>query len=415
MTNRSILDNSLWIFLEKATKLIVYFGLGVLLARYLGARDFGLYSLVSSVLVIGMAVSSVGLNGVLVKEFVKYRFSRVFYSAVIVRFIGSAIVSLATFLLLYSWILKTIDWRLSALVSLAITFSLVRVVDLFFESQLKSSIIAKYRVLGYISGALLKVTFLFSGFGYQALIVAHIAELFFIFVIGFYYLNKFESIILTVRKNSLLYSRSLLRKGMPLFYSSIIVIIYMKVDVFFINYYLDYSAVGVYSAASRLLEGLFLFPAIVLPSIFPKMVQLRRNNFTQYCALVQRTTYFLMASGLALSLIIYFSCEYLINFIYGPSYADAVFVLRIYSLAIPMVYFGEVLSKLIIIENILKLSIYRHSLGLAVNVLLNYLLIPYCGIKGAAIASVFGYIAATIIFTLLTKRMRIIVREAVLL
>jgi Na+-driven multidrug efflux pump len=66
-------------------------------------------------------------------------------------------------------------------------------------------------------------------------------------------------------------------------------------------------------------------------------------------------------------------------------------------------------------ENLQKFSFYRNILGMIVNILLNYFLIPKYGASGAASASVLARLAATVGFMsvvpLLRNQVLLIIRS----
>lgn len=406
--------NSSWILFEKISKIAIYFFIGILLARYLGANDFGIYSLIVTILTIASALAALGLNGILVKEYViQNNFHKVFVSGFIVRSAGVVLGVMATLVVLWVWFNEVLELYLIILVSISVTFSLVQVADLYFEAKLQSSVIAKYRVLGYSFSAGLKIYLLISGYNYSYLILAHLFELLIIFFLGYISLlrrtdiSKLRDEFSSPDANYIL---SLLSKGWPLLISGIAVILYMKIDQFFISEYLSYSDVGMYSAATRLCEGLFLVSAIVIPSFFPSMVRHKQSNNDRYFFIVEKLSKVLFLIGIVIAFPIFLFSKEIIILLYGIEYLDSHLVLRIYAISIPIVYIGDVLSRWLIIEDLLLHSMLRHYLGLIANIALNIILIPIYGIEGAAVASVVGYLFAVIVFALLTPRLRMFLR-----
>lgn len=401
--------NSLWILIEKACKIILYFFIGILLARYLGPNDFGNYSLIITILSICSGIAAFGLNGLLSKEFISnHNKYEVFHSSLIARLIGVSIafiISILSFFIIFN---EDIPIFIILLVSSAVSLSLVQIIDFYFESRLQSSISAKYKVAGYIIGALIKVSFLLLEYDYISIVIAHIIELSTIFILGFMTLkSKTNTKKLFTNHINKVYIIELLLKGWPLLLSGIAVILYMKIDQFFIFKYLDSTHVGLYSAATRLCEGLFLFSAIVIPSFFPSLIKFKKeNNLDKYYEYIKKLFYSLFIIGIIMcSFIIFFSQE-IISLLYGEKYINSYLVLAIFSISLPIIYVGDILSRWLIIEDLVKYSMIRHSLGLGVNILLNIMLIPKYGIEGAAIASVFAYIFSVFIFILLVKKTR---------
>jgi O-antigen/teichoic acid export membrane protein len=401
--------NSIWILFEKASKIISYFVVGIMLARYLGPKDLGIYNLIITVITIASAFSALGLNGILIKEYVQQTKYSVLSAALITRGIGVLITSCVSAFILGYYFYAYIGGFLLIFLSLAVTFSLVQVVDLYFESQLKNSINAKYRVTAYVLGGTLKIYLLMNLYDYKYILFAHVVELMSLLVFGFWFLTLDINLIklkLKLSKINGVYIKSLLIKGAPLIISSVAVILYMKVDQFFIFYYMDEESVGLYSAATRLCEGFFLLSAIILPSFFPSLIKNKNYDIDQYYISLKQLVKYLVIIGSGLTFVIYFISEDIINVLYGSDYSSSYRVLAIYSLSIPIIYIGDVLSKWLIIEDLTNYSMLRHFMGLVVNIIFNIILIPIYGIEGAAIASVLAYFSAVVLFILFTPKIR---------
>ena len=65
------LKNTSWLFVEKILRMAVSLFVGVWVTRYLGPKQFGEYSYAISFVSFFLIIASLGLNEVLVREFVK--------------------------------------------------------------------------------------------------------------------------------------------------------------------------------------------------------------------------------------------------------------------------------------------------------------------------------------------------------
>jgi O-antigen/teichoic acid export membrane protein len=88
---------------------------------------------------------------------------------------------------------------------------------------------------------------------------------------------------------------------------------------------------------------------------------------------------------------------------YGPEYADAADVLKIYVISGIFAYTGTALYYWLLTENKQRYGLIRAIIGAVINVLLNWLFIPVWGIKGAAFATLISEFFGSYISSLLTK------------
>jgi len=404
-TRRAISKNTFYIFVEKVIKMISYLFSGVVIARNVEPEIFGIYSSLLSLNVIFSAISALGLNSILIKKYVTSNYlNSVVSNALFVRFFSCLLFSLLSIPIAFALICS--DLLVALLSSLIVVMSLTSVIDLFFESKLRNVVVAKYKVVGYIVGFCLKVFVAVYFKSTICLVAAHLIELLVIFSLSaFCFRFEFPNHIKTKLINRS-YSTSLLKIGFPLFLSSIAGITYMKIDQLFVVYFLGGQSAGYYASAVRVCEGLFAFSAILLPSFFPYLINLYRSSLTLFNKAMKSLYFYLLGFGVLLASLIVIFSDRIIFLFYGDAYSSSSEVLVWFSLSIPVVYIGELFSRWLVISNNTYLSLQRHMLGLFVNVVLNYFLIPVYGIKGAAVASLISYIFSVLIFSVVSSRAR---------
>jgi Na+-driven multidrug efflux pump len=74
------------------------------------------------------------------------------------------------------------------------------------------------------------------------------------------------------------------------------------------------------------------------------------------------------------------------------------------------VFFGYVANKVLIIEGLSKIILFKEGLGAILNISLNLILIPNFGIMGAAYATVISYSIAFVFSLVLFKKTRFLIK-----
>ena len=178
-----------------------------------------------------------------------------------------------------------------------------------------------------------------------------------------------------------------------------------SLDLLILTYYAPLEQVGIYSIVLPTAAlGLFVYRTLAVV-VLPLASELWERNdvvqLTQLLRLIHRYLYLLMVP-----LIILFYCyaEFVLSFLFGPTYADGATALRI--IIIGSFFFGLCLiniSLLTAIGSSKKAGIIMlYSAG--INVLFNFLLIPYYGMVGASIATLISYLLAFIISLIFVKK-----------
>jgi O-antigen/teichoic acid export membrane protein len=209
-------------------------------------------------------------------------------------------------------------------------------------------------------------------------------------------------------KFSLKLSKELISKSWMIMLGSFFAIIYLKSDQIMLKWMIGDSEVGIYSVASLLSEVWYFLPAIIVTSLFPKIIEYKENNIKQYYKRLQQLMDLLFVVALIIAIIISLIATNVITLLYGNAYADSGIILSIHIWAGLFIFMREVFSKWIIVENLLQFSIITHGLGMIFNIILNLILIPEYGAVGAAIATIISYSIASYFSLLFFKKTRII-------
>jgi O-antigen/teichoic acid export membrane protein len=109
---------------------------------------------------------------------------------------------------------------------------------------------------------------------------------------------------------------------------------------------------------------------------------------------------------LVTSVPLYFSAEYMIVYFYGEAYRAAGILLSLFSLRMFFTCMGMAKSTYITNENLFRYTMITAIVGAVSNVLINYLLIPVMGSKGAIIATIVSFTISTFIIDFFYSKTR---------
>lgn len=404
------LNNSYWLFVEKVVRIVITFFISVILARYLGADQYGLLAYIISITSLFAIGAHMGLSGLLVKELVKSDKPEgaVLGTALVMKLLGAFTGFFS--LLLYLFIVEKNADSNQWLLFLASFIVFASVFDLF-DSWFNSKLLSKYVALAQLStlaiSTILKVVFVileapFIYFIYAILIEAALLA---IFRIMFYAFKNKNSIYFWKYSNSL--AKIFFKQGGLIFLGSIFAIIYLKVDLVMLRIFSSNEQMGIYAVASRLSEAFYIIPAVLMISFYPKLIELYEKANKQFILRIQQLldAFFILALFISISII--FVSETFITFAYGDDFRQSAYVLNIHILASLFIFMRAVFSKWIIINNVVHLSLFSQGFGAIVNCILNLILIPKYGSIGAAIATLISYSIASYFVLVLFPKSRI--------
>jgi O-antigen/teichoic acid export membrane protein len=164
--------------------------------------------------------------------------------------------------------------------------------------------------------------------------------------------------------------------------------IYNRIDVIIITKLLGYEQTGDYTAAYKFFDLVSFFPSVVSFSLYPLFAGLMvqkayseiRSNFEKYLRFLIAVALPMGAGGSILS-------AQIIGLVAGPGFPQSAAVLSILIWA-PAVLFIYVVANSLVISQLTKLAVIITGANVVINTIGNLLLIPFFGLKAAAIMTV---------------------------
>jgi O-antigen/teichoic acid export membrane protein len=391
--------NTSWLFFERFLRMGISFVVSIFVVRYLGPKDFGLFSYALSFFWLFGSLSTLGLESITTREIVKHPDKKdeingtVFY----LRIAGSIC---AIFLIGITLLLTGEDTFTAALIMIlsgSFLFQSFSVIEYYFRGIVQ----AKYNAYALSASVILASVFKIILILLKAPLIYFVISVVFeyaVLAIGLVGVYRYNNLSIFSWKYSKTFASSLLKDSWPLALSGIVVMVYMRIDQIMIKNMMSVEAVGYYSVAVRLSEAWYFIPVTLCNSIFPAIVNAKNVSLEFYNNRMQKLYDLLtwLAIGIAVPVTIFSS--QIIQLLFGSEFSSASPVLTIYIWAGVAVFLGVASSQYLINENLTKLSFNRNLMGMLLNVILNLILIPNYGIIGAAIATVISY--SSIIFML---------------
>ena len=403
-----IVDNIGWLFFDKILRMGVGLFVGVWVARYLGPEQFGLLSFATAFIGLFGAISTLGLQGIVVRDIVRDPGGKeeTLGTAAVLQFLGG--------LIAYGLIITAIFWLRSddalakAIVAILGSMMLFRASEVaiyWFESQVLSKYTVWVQNGVFLVFATVKVGLILQNasliaFAWAMMAEALVAALLILLMLGL------RGPRLSRLTASFKRTKTLLADSWPLLLSGIAVMIYMKIDQIMLGQMIGDEAVGIYSAAVRVSEVWYFVPTAIVASVFPAILEAKKRSEKQYYDRLQRLYDLMVWLAIAVALPMTFLSTAIVSLLFGDAYAQAGSVLAIHIWAAVFVFLGVASGKWFLAENRQNLSLQRTVSGMIANVMLNFFLIPQFGIFGAATATVLAQFCAAMLYDLIQKETR---------
>jgi O-antigen/teichoic acid export membrane protein len=404
---RKYFANTSWILGERISRMGVSLFVGIYVARYLGPERFGLLSYASSFVGIFVALATLGLDEVVVRELVKTpeQRERILGTSFLLKLVGT--------LLMWAAILVAIPFTendsqtniLIIIIAFGVLFQAFNVIDLSFQADVKSKYVVHAQFVQLIISSIVKIILVFN----EAPLI-WFASVFFldaiVLALGLVFTYLHNSNKIFSWKWSYETSKNLLHDSWPLIFAGIVVSVYMKIDQLMIKEMLGAKEVGLYAAAVKLSEAWYFIPMAIASSLYPAIINARNFQKEVYYQKIQNLFDLMVWIAVSIALPTTFLSTLIVEFLYGKEYLGSSSVLIIHIWTGVFVFLGVASSKYLLAENFIKKTFYRTFIGALLNIIMNYYLIGTMGIKGAAISTFVSHFFAAYFYDLLDKDLR---------
>lgn len=407
--NKTNFLNLIWAVFAKLFSGLKLALLGIIIARYLGPKDFGVFSYVISFVSLFSVLAEFRLQSILIRDFSQNNINSkiLLGSSFRICLFFASIGYLALSFIVY---MLNDDNNVSLFIliyGLSYFFQIFRFLKAFFVSRYLNKLIIRAEVIAAFIVLILGASFIYFKLSVVYFVVLRTLDVFVFSVLLIVLYTKLEGSIMfwvydvKVRKKLVLDSY-------PLVLSSFAVIIFNKIDQVMLRYIIDDYAVGQYSAAVSITGIISFIPIVLSESISPSLISRRKRDIELYEKSKQSFSNILIWGSLVLSIIIMLLSPYIISILYGKDYHPAIAVMKVFAFKGLFVAMGAVAAQIMIIEAIHQLAYIKSIVGGIVNIVFNYVLISKIGIMGAVWASLLAFLLSSYLVHFFMKRYRYI-------
>ncbi len=390
--------NAGWLIGGKVAQMFLSLVVGSISARYLGPNNYGLINYASSFTSFFMAFCTLGLNSVIIKDFVDNPNEQgvALGSSILLRVISSF--CSAIMIIAISFVTdagEKVTIAVVALSSISLVFHAVDTIHYWFQAQYKSKITATVSLFAYLVTSAYKITLLILGKDVRWFAFATSVDYIFIGVMLFMVYKKYNGPKLTF---SWAKAKYLLSKSYHYILSGMMVVIYGQTDKIMLKQMLDEAAVGYYSAGTTICNMWVFVLAAIIDSMYPTILNLYGKSKEAFDKKNKQLYAIIFYMSVFVSLMFCLFGDLAIRILYGETFAPAATPLKIVTWYTGFSYLGVARRAWIVSNDRQKYLKNIYLFAAIFNVILNFLLIPYFGASGAAFASLLTQIFTSLIF-----------------
>ncbi len=404
---RRYFSNTGWLFVGQIVSLLISFFVGAFIARHLGPEYYGILNYVISFVTIFGIFFCFSFDAVLSREFIKHpeKEKELLGTFWLVKLIGGILTLVSATLFALFAQFDHLTFLLIVIFSTYFIIQSTSVISLFFQAKVQSKKSSKAQIAGNILSSILKIAWLFSGTGLIWLILIYISDVLFNGIFLIYYYQRSGG-RLRYWRYSWEQGKKFLRAAWLLMFSGLAIFAILKIDQIIIGELLNKTAVGYYAVADKLTEVWDFIPRMICVSLFPAIINARMTSGQVYNKRLKRLYWLMFILAILIMIFTLAISKPLILWLFGGDYYASINILRVYILSLPGIFLFTAANQRLLAESREKVIFIANFIGLAINVSLNFILLPRMGLLGAAWATVITFVFLAL-FMMIVKQKKV--------
>lgn len=196
----------------------------------------------------------------------------------------------------------------------------------------------------------------------------------------------------------------ILQSAWPFAIAGALGLLFTNSDILIISWMRTASDVGIYSAAIRIIQILYLIPGILQMSTLPLLSRLAKHDKQKFRLVLERTVSLLFMISIPLTIGGMILGTSIMSFIFGSAFVSGGLAFSILAASLVVDFSGAVIVNAIFAYEDQKSLIITAAVGGVSNILFDLLLIPRFGIAGSAAATLIAQTLDNSLLWYLMKR-----------
>lgn len=378
-------------FLVYFVRIVLGVFVGAYVARYLGASDYGAYSLIIAFIALVSPIIEFGTKNILVKSLSVNEpyFAKEFWSLIFIK----SIISMLLCVGVVTFYLTNNSDPLSCGIVVAIIMMMLAMplkqFEVFVITHQKNSSLVMVQTSTLVVISLIKIVLVLKEANLDWFVYLYFVDLLVMSLLVAHVGYK-AKLVPRLAGLDIWRGLSVIKDGWKLMVSALATVLYMKMDVFMIDHYMSGENVGYYAVAASVTGMAYFIPTALSRTYSQGIYKQLSLGRSESSVMMPVYSIFFWLSCLTMMLMVVFGI-WGVPLLYGGEYAQSRGLLIVLSLSVPAVAFGMSRNIFLTYHKKYKFMLFSSLLGLVLNFCVNIILIPKIGVVGAAISSVFSH------------------------
>ena len=395
---KTIFKNMSWLLISQIIASVCAFIWTVLMARYLGVNNYGIFGFATSLTAILAVTVDLGINTHVIRHVATD------YSST-PKYLGNAIPLKSIFgigTMILTLIILLIIKSDELTITVTLLFTIEMIIKSFinlFNGSFQAYEEGKYQGIGNTLLHIILLIFIlisiFTDLGLIGISISYILANVIALIYAYYAFTK--HIIKPKFELDIDFCKQITKLSIPFAVIGLLYTIYYSIDIVMLTNMVGSYASGIYNATYKLISVLTLFYSVYTAVIFPVMSKLFNKDESMLLISFEKSVKYLMLIIIPIAIATVFYSTDIIYLIYGNKYHDASSVLCILIWTVCLLFISGAANSLLNASHKEVTVTKIYAIAAAFNIVLNLFMIPYFTYNGAAITTVLSELLIVII------------------
>ena len=383
-----LLKNTIILSASQVISRLLSFTFSLLVARYLGVEQFGMFTYSLSLIALFSTVVDFGLSTLTVREMIQDRskLNLYFFHAIILRYILAGL--LYSILYFYSASLPNSEQIKQNLLLIMGLYLFVRALFdssvSFFQSQERQDIGGYLQILNNFSLLIIGLIYVMLQKDVLYFATAHVVAGLIASIVGLTLISFKISFDFRLSFNFIM---NLFKKTIPFGFTFFVSSAYARMDILMLSWLRTDLEVGEYGASLRIIDGLLLIPIVGNRILYPYLSRISSDS-QNFQFIVEKSIKILVIASFYILAIGIISADWLILTLFPVSFKNSAHILQVLIFTLIAAYPNYILGSALFSLHRQNMALRVVSVALIVNIISNLFFIPLWGTVGAAVTAI---------------------------
>jgi len=373
------------------------------MARYLGPEKYGVYIYSIALAELVMLFWSQGLKEVVIQQIKESGLEKtdVSVASFQLMIVGNTFLYgvLATIVFVFNF--DDIVKLIALICGVGIWFRCFEAFELWFHSSLKVRVTVLVQFVSQLIYMLVNVLLILNSAEIVWFAFTYAGQL---IITGIGFLLVFPTKKFRVFKSYENLQSSLIRIGAVMIIAKLTYTSSLVIDRFLIESFLGSESVGIYVVSLKLTITWIFISSAISYSFIPVLTSL--EDAQSFSASTRKMFQSIFYISIVLAVLIFFISDELVHIVFGSGYKNSSSVLKILILSLPFLFLSDGIKSRLVVEKKTKYFMYSMIATTSISIILNYYLLQYYDVQGAAISFLLSWALGGFFIFLLFKETR---------